>query len=73
MENLKDPEPDRFVIFTDKHGVTRKGMYKTDVLAFVEIAAEEMPVETKLIYKKSDVAHWTYAEDSDPDLTRFVP
>lgn len=72
MENLKDPEPNRFVIFTDKHGVTRKGMYKMDVLAFVEIAEEEMPMETKLIYKKSEVAHWDYVEDRGADLTKFV-
>jgi len=72
MENLKQPKPDKFVIFTDVHGVERKGMYKTDASGFVEISEVEMPVETKLIYKMSEVNQWKYQQEEDTDLTRFV-
>jgi hypothetical protein len=68
----KYPEADKFVIFTDLLGKERKGMYKKDVRAFVEVSESEMPMKTKLKYGLEEVKGWKYTEEDGIDMTRLA-
>jgi len=62
MENKVLPSNLSAVLFTDKNGITREGIYKKGLNAFVESLGDEGPEDPGNLYSEDDINTWEYLD-----------
>ena len=56
------------VLFTDNHGISREGIYKEGLNAFVEALGDEGPEDPGNLYPEENITSWEYLDQkNNPD------
>lgn len=63
MDNKVLPSNLSAVLFTDKSGVSREGVYKKGLNAFVESLGDEGPEDPGNLYPEDIVVSWEYLDE----------
>ncbi len=73
MEITNWPSDQSAVLFTDKNGITREGIYKKGLNAFVEALGDEGPEDPGNLYSEDDIQTWEYLDQKkNPDSDFMV-
>jgi hypothetical protein len=51
------------VLFTDKTGIRREGIYKKGLNAFVESLGDEGPEDAGNLYPEDNISSWEYLDN----------
>lgn len=65
MDNKVLPSNLSAVLFTDKSGVSREGVYKKGLNAFVESLGDEGPEDPGNIYLEDIIVNWEYLDGKE--------
>ena len=73
MGTMSMPSNLSAVLFTDKNGITREGVYKKGLNAFVEALGDEGPEDPGNLYPEDDITTWEYLDQRrNPDADFMV-
>lgn len=72
MGTISLPSNMSSVLFTDKNGINREGIYKQSLGAFVEALGDEGPEDTGNIYPENDIVTWEYLDQKENPNSDFM-
>lgn len=73
MDNKTLPSNLSAVLFTDKNGISREGVYKKGLNAFVESLGDEGPEDPGNMYPEETIVSWEYLDQrKNPDSDIMV-
>ncbi|MCF2446557.1 hypothetical protein L0657_21550 [Dyadobacter sp. CY345] len=72
METTSWPTNLSAVLFTDKNGITREGIYKRDLNAFVEALGDEGPEDPGNLYPEDNIRTWEYLDEKKSPDSDFM-
>lgn len=73
MENITMPADHKQVIFTDKDGIRREGIYREILKSFVDTSNGKGTDDLANIFPQHQITHWEYVDhDKNPNADIMV-